>query len=176
MSLKKLKNSKDFTFRFTQNPSDYLNNVSANSLEAKSLKESLLPTAEGVTTVHGELLLAVTHIYDASQTDSGSEMVEFEDNGYDCDHCDYYDQDDPAEEHDEVCDGCYELTDTYKGHFNVLKRWMPQHDKDIDLAIETLTDAPRAKMPNIIFDRLIDHVIHTILTTENQAAVWELAL
>lgn len=169
MNLTPLKDVTGIDFKFTQHVSDYRNNTSVNTPTAEALKEKLMPTTGTNASVHGALLAAVLGIYDAAQGDTDHDMAEFEDNGYDCDHCDYYDIDDPDTEHEEVCLGDYVLTDTYQEHFDLLKKWMPEHSKDIDLAITTITSVSKPRNPPIIFDRLIDHVIHTILTTKDQA-------
>ena len=144
----------DLVLVFTKKTSDYWHEKSENTDLQDKLYGELVPSEGESDTVHGMLLRAATRIYYDIYNNGGGNMV-------DNIHGDWLDEDDDDYEEPE-----YELVGLYKQFFENLKQFMPQEHQDCVAKAKALV-IEDAGSHDIIFDHLIDRVLHTILTTTN---------
>ena len=170
MTLSLIENSQDIELKFTQKPGGYWREDSVNQELDGKLWAELVPCSGKAKTMHGELLRTASKIYRDTYQNGGGNIVEFEDDGYSCDHCNYYetDEDERFEDHSDVCDSDWVVTDYYQEYFDLLHEHLSTDgSKCLDNVKQELASGLSVN-PTIEFDHLIDHVIHIILTTENQ--------
>ena len=165
MSLTLIENSKDVELKLTVSAGGYWREDSVNQdLDTKFWNELVPKSGEG-DTIHGELLRCASRIYRDMYQNGGSNIVEINDS--ECDRCDYFERGgEDNDEHLDRCSGTASIDGYYNELFDFMEKWMPQYQVDVEqakaAALEMAWSVP------IIFDHLVDRVIHTILTTENQ--------
>lgn len=172
MSLKTLQNSTDITLSFTNTAGGYRDETSPNNSIDAELWQALVPQSGRASTVHGELLRAASRIYRDAYQNGGGNIVEFEDNGYSCDHCGFYDEEeDERGDHEDQCDGGWVISDNYKELFAILDKELPSKGREVLAKVRQELLDGIIGMPSIAFEHLVDHTIHLILTTENESLV-----
>ena len=170
MTLSLIENSQDIELKFTQKPGGYWCEDSVNQEMDSKLWAELVPSSGKAETIHGELLRTASKIYRDTYQNGGGNIVEFEDDGYSCDHCDYYetDEDERVEDHSDICHGDWIVTDYYQEYFDLLHEHLSADGRECLNNVKQELIIGLIRNPSIEFDRLVDYVIHTILTTENQ--------
>ncbi|WP_339343552.1 hypothetical protein [uncultured Psychrobacter sp.] len=169
MPLKSIKNSSDITLSFTDTAGGYREETSCNSGLDDSLWQKLVPQSGRASTIHGEVLRGASRIYRDAYQNGGGNIVEFEDDGYSCDHCGFYDEDeDERGDHEDQCDGGWVISDNYKELFDILDKELPKEGRDVLAKVRKEVLDGIIGMPSIAFDHLVDHAIHLILTTEDE--------
>lgn len=138
----------------TENAGEYWHGKSKNNSLQEKLYAELIPAKDEADNVHGMLLRAVTKIYYDIYNNGGGNMI-------DNIHGDWLEEGDEGYEEPE-----YELVGLYKGFFENLKRFMPADHQECVSKAKSLVLAGDIDT-DIIFDHLVDRVIHTILTTRN---------
>lgn len=133
---------------------EYWNETSKHSAVQERLSAELVPASDEANSVHGMLLRAATRIYYDVYNNGGWNMV-------DNVHSDWLEEGDEDYEEPE-----YELVGLYKDFFDNLERFMPkEHQECVAKAKAQTLENPDSSC--IVYDHLVDRVIHTILTTTN---------
>lgn len=170
MTLLPIENSQNIELKFTAKAGGYWCEDSVNQEMDTKLWAELVPSSGSADTLHGELLRVASKIYRDAYQNGGGNIVDFEDDGYSCDHCDYYerDEDDRVEDHSDICHKDWVITDTYQEYFDLLHKHLPTDGREELSIVRRDLIIGLVRHPVIAFDHMLDYVIHTILTTENQ--------
>ena len=163
--------SQNIELKLTESAGGYWRGDSVNNETDRKLWAKLVPASGDAETLHGELLRCASKIYRDTYQNGGCNIVDFEDNGYSCDHCGYYETEEEEREGLEHIDECYDswvIGARYQGYFELLKNHLPKDGRDALSAAKKELLAGVIGHPSIAFDHVVDYAIHTILTTENK--------
>lgn len=170
MNLELIENSQDVETKFTETAGGYWADTSVNSELDAQFWEKLVPSKGNADTVHGELLRAASRIYRDMYQNGGGNLIDFEDNGYSCDHCSFYEDRDDSEDYDadhsENCPDSWVISDYYQEMFDFLEKHLTDEGRKTLKEVKALVLQQPYDI-SIMFDRLVDHTIHIIQTTKN---------
>lgn len=181
MTLEPIENNPAVDLNFTKEAGGYRSEKGVNNKIDSKLWRELVSSSGDSDTVHGELLRGASCIYTDMWQNGGGNLVSYDGNGYDCDHCDYYDQefdndddDDAREDHEESCAESWVVNEHYQKMIDLLEVYLPAEGREVLKRIKGhILRMNYTARPSIDFDLLIDHAIHVILTTKNQPLVNE---
>ncbi len=160
-------NKKDTELKFTEKSGGYWDGTGVNAEIDKKLWDELVPSRGKGDTVHGELLRCASRIYRDMYNNGGGNMAEFEDNGYSCDRCDYYDEEEHILEHSEVCPKPFVLSEYYAEMFDYLEKHLTTEGRETLSKVKKVVLSMNCFDIPIEFDRLVDHTIHLALITKD---------
>ena len=146
--------AENVTLTLAEKAGEYWGGSSKNAKALEGLVEKLVPAKGEANSVHGMLLRAANNIYYDVYNNGGLNMV-------DNIHDDWLEEGDEGYKEPE-----YELVGLFKDFFENLERFMPKEHQDcVRKTKEQVLENPDSSC--IIFDHLVDRVVHTVLTTNN---------